>query len=162
LAAVLVPALVRHHQQGGIMKVRNTMRTLTVLLIPGSVIYLLVLWLGRSFLFGLLYAGKYQEYKTWPLLFTGLVPITTTAAVIVGSALRALEKPKWIFWAYAASTVSVIVLGLPLTLHSGVLGATGSLFISSLVAAVALAWFFRRATSQETQNLARNCHERLV
>jgi O-antigen/teichoic acid export membrane protein len=162
LAAVLVPALVRHHQQGGIMKVRNTMRTLTVLLIPGSVIYLLVLWLGRSFLFGLLYAGKYQEYKTWPLLFTGLVPITTTAAVIVGSALRALEKPKWIFWAYAASTVSVIVLGLPLTLHSGVLVATGSLFISSLVAAVALAWFFRRATSQETQNLARNCHERLV
>lgn len=129
------------------------MRTLTVLLIPGSVVYLLVLWLGRSLLFQLLYAGKYQEYKTWPLLLTLLVPITVTAAIIVGSALRALEKPQWILWSYVASTVSVIAIGLPLTLHSGVLGATGSLFMSSLVAAVAMAWFFRRATSAGNQNL---------
>jgi O-antigen/teichoic acid export membrane protein len=153
LAAVLIPALVRHHQQGGMMKMRSTMRTLTVLLIPASVVYLLMLWLGRSLLFQLLYAGKYQEYKTWPLLLTGLVPITVTAAIIVGSALRALEKPKWILWSYVASTVSVIVLGLPLTLHGGVLGATGSLFMSSLVAAIAMAWFFRRATSTGSQNL---------
>jgi O-antigen/teichoic acid export membrane protein len=153
LAAVLIPALVRHHQQGGIMKMRSTMTTLTLLLIPASVIYLVILWLGRSLLFQLLYAGKYQEYKTWPLLLTGLVPITVTAAIIIGSALRALEKPKWILWSYVASTVSVIALGLPLTLHSGVLGATGSLFLSSLVAAVAMAWFFRRATSAGSQDL---------
>jgi O-antigen/teichoic acid export membrane protein len=153
LAAVLIPTLVRHYQQGGMMKMRSTMRTLTVLLIPGSVVYLLVLWLGRSFLFQLLYAGKYQEYRTWPLLFTGLVPIAVTAAIIVGSALRALEKPKWILWSYVASTVSVIVIGLPLTLHSGVLGATESLFMSSLVAAVTMAWFFHRATSAGSQDL---------
>jgi O-antigen/teichoic acid export membrane protein len=153
LAAVLIPALVRHHQQGGIIKMRSTMRTLTVLLIPGSVVYLLALWLGRSLLFQLLYAGKYQEYKTWPLLLTGLVPITVTAAIIVGSALRALEKPKWILWSYVASTVSVIVIGLPLTLHSGVLGATESLFMSSLLAAVTMAWFFHRATSAGSQDL---------
>jgi O-antigen/teichoic acid export membrane protein len=125
------------------------MRTLTALLIPGSVVYLLMLWLGRSMLFQLLYAGKYQEYKTWPLLLTGLVPIPMTAAIIVGSALRALEKPEWIFWSYAASTLSVIVLGIPLTLHSGVLGATGSLFFSSFVAAVIMVWFFHRATATE-------------
>jgi O-antigen/teichoic acid export membrane protein len=153
LAAVLIPALVRHYQQGGIMKMRSTMRMLTVLLIPASVVYLLVLWFGRSLLFQLLYAGKYQEYKTWPLLLTGLVPITVTAAIIIGSALRALEKPKWILWSYVASTVSVIVIGLPLTSHSGVLGATGSLFMSSLVAAIAMAWFFRRATSAGSQDL---------
>ncbi len=149
LAAVLIPVLVRHHQQGGITRVKTTMRTLTVLLIPGSVAYLLILWLGRSMLFQLLYAGKYQEYKTWPLLLTGLVPIPMTAAIIVGSALRALEKPEWIFWSYAASTLSVIVLGIPLTLHSGVLGATGSLFFSSFVAAVIMVWFFHRATAAE-------------
>jgi O-antigen/teichoic acid export membrane protein len=149
LAAVLIPTLVRHYQQGGIMKMRSTMRTLTVLLVPGSVVYLLVFWLGRSLLFQLLYAGKYQEYKTWPLLFTLLVPIMVTAAIIVGSALRALEKPQWILWSYMASTVSVIALGLPLTFHSGVLGATGSLFMSSLVAAVTMAWFFHRATLRE-------------
>jgi O-antigen/teichoic acid export membrane protein len=73
--------------------------------------------------------------------------------MIVGSALRALEKPQWIFWSYAASTVSVIVVGLPLTLHSGVLGATWSLFISGLVAGVTMTWFFRRATSEEAENL---------
>jgi O-antigen/teichoic acid export membrane protein len=72
-----------------------------------------------------------------------------TAAIIVGSALRALEKPEWIFWSYAASTLSVIVLGIPLTLHSGVLGATGSLFFSSFVAAVIMVWFFHRATATE-------------
>ncbi len=151
LAAVLIPVLVRHHQQGGITRVRTTMRTLTTLLIPGSVVYLLILWLARSVLFKLLYAGKYQEYKTWPLLLTGLAPITVTAAVIVGSALRALEKPEWIFWSYAASTLSVIVLGIPLTLRSGVLGATGSLFFSSFAAAVIMAWFFHRATSAQAK-----------
>jgi hypothetical protein len=45
------------------------------------------------------------------------------------------------------------VLGLPLTLHSGVLGATWSLFISGLVAGVTMTWFFRRATSEEAENL---------
>jgi O-antigen/teichoic acid export membrane protein len=150
LAAVLVPILVRHHQRGGITQVRTTMRMLTALLIPGSVVYLFALWWFRSTLFQVLYAGRYQEYNTWPLLFIGLAPITATATMIVGSALRALEQPKWIFWSYAASTASVIVFGLPLTLRAGVLGATSSLFISNLVAAVAMAWFFRRATSAET------------
>jgi O-antigen/teichoic acid export membrane protein len=151
LAAVLIPVLVRHFQRGGITQVRKTMRTLTVLLIPGSVIYLLLLWLGRSLLFQFLYAGRYLEYNTWPLLLTALVPIEATAALIVGSALRALEKPEWIFWSYAASTVSAIVLGLPLALRSGVLGATVGLFLSSLVAALTMTWFFFRATATEMQ-----------
>jgi O-antigen/teichoic acid export membrane protein len=153
LSAVLIPALVRDHQEGGIIKLKSTMRTLMVLLIPSSVVYFFALWLGRSLLFQLLYAGRYQEYRTWPLILIGLVPITATATMIVGSALRALEKPQWIFWSYAASTVSVIVVGLPLTLHSGVLGATWSLFISGLVAGVTMTWFFRRATSEEAENL---------
>jgi O-antigen/teichoic acid export membrane protein len=158
LAAVLVPVLVRHHQQGGITRVRTTMRTLAAILIPGSAAYLLILWLGRSMLFQLLYAGKYQEYKTWPLLLTGLVPMTATAAIIVGSALRALEKPELIFWSYAASTLSVIVLGVPLTLHSGVLGATGSLCFSSFVAAAIMAWCFHRAASTQPET----SNERLI
>jgi len=153
LAAVLIPVLVRRLQEGGIPKMKNTMRTLTILLIPGSVFYLVALWFSRSLVFRLVYAGKYQQYETWPLLLTGLVPIAVAAAIIVGSALRALEKPEWIFWAYAAATVSVIVLGLPLTLRGGVLGATGSLLISSLVAAITMAWFFHRIDSTENNRV---------
>jgi O-antigen/teichoic acid export membrane protein len=149
LAAVLIPVLVRYHQQGGIAKVRKTMRMLTFLLIPGSTAYLLVLWLGRSLFFQFLYAGKYEDYKTWPLLLTALVPIAVAISIIAGSALRAMEKPELIFWSYAASTVSAIAFGLPLTLHSGVLGATGALLISSAVAAVATVWFFLRSTAAE-------------
>jgi len=153
LAAVLIPVLVRQYQDCGIRKIRKTMRTLTVLLIPGSVVYLLVLWLGRSIVFQFLYAGKYDEYKSGPLLLTALVPIAVTAAIIVGSALRALEKPEWIFWSYAAATLSAVVLGVPLTLRSGVLGATGTLFVSSLVAAATMTWFFHRATSREIKGV---------
>ena len=153
LAAVLIPVFVRRLQEGGIPKMKNTMRTLTLLLIPGSVFYLVALWFSRSLVFRLVYAGKYQQYETWPLLLTGLVPIAVAAAIIVGSALRALEKPEWIFWAYAAATVSVIVLGLPLTLRGGVLGATGSLLISSLVAAITMAWFFHRIDSTENNRV---------
>ena len=97
--------------------------------------------------------GALQVVLVEALLLPGLVPIMVTAAIIVGSALRALEKPKWILWSYVASTVSVIVIGLPLTSHSGVLGATGSLFMSSLVAAIAMAWFFHRAPSEGRQDL---------
>jgi O-antigen/teichoic acid export membrane protein len=153
LSAVLIPALVRHHEQGGITKMKMTMRTLIVLLIPGSAVYLLALWLGRSVLFQFLYAGKYQQYNTWPLLLTALVPIATTVVMILGSALRALEKPDRIFWSYVAATATALLLGLPLTMYRGVIGATGALLTSSIVAAALMAWFFRQSALEEAKEL---------
>jgi len=131
----------------------KTMRMLSLLLIPVSLAYLLALWLGRSILFQFLYAGRYQKYNTWPLLLTALVPIAVTAAIIAGSGLRALEKPEWIFWSYAAATVSAIVPGLPLTMYGGVLGATGALLISSTVAAALMAWFFHHSTAEQAKGI---------
>jgi O-antigen/teichoic acid export membrane protein len=153
LAAVLIPALVRNYHQGGIARMNRTMRILIILLVPGSVAYLLLLWSCRSLLFQVLYARKYQEYSTWPLLLTALVPITTAAAIIAGSGLRAIEKPKWIFWSYAAATASAIVPGLPLTWYSGVLGAAGALLISGTVAGALMAWFFRHSTVQQAKGV---------
>jgi O-antigen/teichoic acid export membrane protein len=153
LSTVLIPALVRHHELGGITKMKETMRTLLVLLIPGSAVYLLTLWLGRSVLFQFLYAGKYLQYRTWPLLLTALAPIATTVAMIVGSALRALEKPDRIFWSYSAATATAIILGLPLTTYRGVIGAAGALLISSVVAAALMAWFFRQSALEEAREV---------
>jgi len=148
LSAVLIPLLVRRKQGLGIPGMVKTLRTLLALVIPASVGYLAVLWSLRPWLFKLLYNGKYREYAGWPFLLVGLIPVLTGATLVLGSALRAIEHPKLIFWGYATAGASALIVGLPLVRMFGVIGAAVGLLISTSTATLALAWLLRRQTQQ--------------
>jgi O-antigen/teichoic acid export membrane protein len=149
LASVLIPTLVRHKQLGGIRDVRKAMGRLLLILLPGTVCYLTALWLCRSAIFEVLYNGKYQQYSGFPLLLIGLLPVSTTAVMIFGSGLRALEKPESIFWSYVAASATVVFVGIPITLRFGTAGAAGGMLLANVVATGCMAILFKRLAGRE-------------
>jgi len=151
LAAVIVPTLVKHRQRGGAPEMNKTIRGVMWIFLPGSGVYLAILWFSRSLLFRFLYAGKYANYSTTPLLIIGILPVAATAAMILGAGLRALERPDLIFWSYAAATITTVLIGLPLASRMGVLGATAGMMVSAIIATLMMAYFFvRHARGSET------------
>jgi O-antigen/teichoic acid export membrane protein len=146
LAALLIPTLVRHSSLGGISQMKRTMGMMLGFLLPASLLYWLALMLCRPLLFGFLYGGKYQAYAFWPLVVAGSLPVSATAAMVLGAGLRAMERPDAIFWCYVAAGITTLIVGLPFTAKWGVLGATGGMLASGWASALSMAWFFHRST----------------
>ena len=107
----------------------------------GASVYLALLWSAGAKVIGWLYAGKYDEYASWPLVFAALLPFTSCVSAAVGSALRALERPDCIFWCYLAAGAATFVVGVPLASRLGVGGALAGLLVSSTIAAAAMLAF---------------------
>ena len=62
-----------------------------------------------------------------------LVPVSVGFSAVFAAALRALEHPQYVFWAYVASTVSTVSLGLWFTARWGLVGATVGVLLSSMI-----------------------------
>jgi O-antigen/teichoic acid export membrane protein len=130
LGLLLLPVLVRSHQEGGLPRMRRMAQLALALFLSGSAVYLALVWAFRSEIIHLLYGGKYQEYASWPLLFIALLPFAESLMGVFGSVLRALERPDWVFWCYLGSSIVTLVIGLPLASRMGVGGAAAGLLIS--------------------------------
>ena len=107
-----------------------------------TTVYLGVLWLLRNQLFVLFYGGKYGEHAG-SLLWVGLVPVSASLAVVLGSVLQAFERPDLGFWAQAGSAVAALTVGLGLAAAWGVNGAIAGLIVSYATGAVLRAHFWR-------------------
>lgn len=147
---LIIPLLVRHRDQGGIGRVRRTVKSITVLFLLGSSLYLAVLWLFGARVIGLLYGGRYVELVGWPILLVGLIPVMASLTISTGSALRALERPDWLFWCYIASSGMTLAVGLPLASAYGLIGALLGLLLSYVVTAAAMCFFL---WSRKTESL---------
>ena len=144
LSLILLPVLVRSRKDSGTHAMARTMRSFLVLFLFGSALYLALLWGLRSELLRIFYAGKYSEYAAWPLLLTGVLPLGACVTAVLSSALRALERPDWIFWCYLGSSIAVVLVGIPLIVTIGVTGALLGQLFSSLTAGALMFWFYRR------------------
>jgi len=144
LSMVLMPALVLDWRRAGRTAMKRTMESHCVLLFGGSFAYLIVLLTCNGTLLRLLYGDKYSRYGLFPLLMVGLLPFASAATVILGNALRALERPDRIFWCYAAASIAAIVTGIPLTFALGVSGALMGMFLSSVITSICMLWFYQR------------------
>ena len=146
LATLLLPILVRNRAEGGKEKVSRTMRIAALIFVAGTALFSLGLWLSRVYVFEALYRGKYQDAGFKPLLFLLLSLVATSCAAVLTAGLMALERPDKNFWAYVASTVVAVVVGLPLTAFRGVEGGAEGLFVSATVTAGLMYFFYRRCT----------------
>jgi O-antigen/teichoic acid export membrane protein len=149
LTMLLLPMLARDRASGP-RKMHRTMLQFLALFSGGSLIYLVLLWLVRDYVFDWFYGGKYAQYAGWPLALAGLLPLGTCVTAVLGNALRALERPDLMFWCSAGSAVSTVLLGIPLSARAGVGGALAGLQISSLVS-IALMYVFYRRCLRETR-----------
>jgi O-antigen/teichoic acid export membrane protein len=148
LTMLLLPILVRDRQAGGAQRMNRTLVLFLTIFCTGSAIYLLGLWIFRDSIFQTFYGGKYSQYAGWPLFLTGLLPLGTCASAVLGDALRALERPDYIFWCYAGSVIGAVAVGIPLSALMGVTGALAGLLASSFITVLMMGWSYKKSLQQ--------------
>lgn len=140
LATLLVPALVRTRGHPSFWR---TVWLALLFSTLGSLLYWLVLGIVHQPLVNLLYDGRYLD-ASGLLWLVGLIPVTGAGVGVMGSTLRALERPDQIFWAYVLSSVVAVTAGLGLMFGFGLPGASAGIVLSSLTTAGAMSWFVWR------------------
>ena len=149
LNMLLIPSLVRDRRQGGMRRMNQTMLLFFALFCAGCAVYLAALWFFRAQVFQIFYGGQYKQFAGWPLLLAGLLPLGTCASAVLGNALRALERPDRMFWAYIASAASAVLIGIPCAAKFGVSGALLGIHFSSLVLVVTLLLFYQSLAAED-------------
>jgi len=87
-----------------------------------------------------LYAGKFDDVA--PLLgMLALLPVVMSIGNSMNAALKAMEKPKLVFYAYVCSGSTTVLLGAPLVTHFGLRGVVYGLLLSAAAYTVSLAAF---------------------
>ena len=152
---LLTPILVQRREGEDTRRLVRTLASIVGLFVLGSVAYLVLLSLFRVELVTLLYGGRYAEFSNRTILLVGMVPVGATFTVVLGSALRALERPHQIFWAYSASSLVALAAGLPLMRSGGIDGALWGLLLSYFAAAVTMVGFLWRDLSFNRSHEAR-------
>ncbi|HTD47393.1 MAG TPA: hypothetical protein VK881_09015 [bacterium] len=141
MAILLVPALVRARGEAEF----GRLTSLTLALVTaGSLAYCALLIVFHHPIMAWMYGGQYEGYidVLWML---GFVLVASGAASILSGALRALERPDQVFWAYGLSTVAVLTFGLWATVAWGVVGAGLGLALSSAARAAAMWAYYHRS-----------------
>lgn len=143
LGGLLLPLLVRDRDRGGQRAMTRTMKMFLAVFLSGSVCYLALLWSFRLQIFNFLYAGTYAEYASWPLLLVGIMPMLASFLAVLGSALRALERPQFVFWGYLASSGAALAVGGPLAVLAGTEGSLLGMLIYYVVCGLVMLGLLR-------------------
>lgn len=106
-----------------------------------SVGFAAVVFLFGKNLMHALYAGRFDDVA--PLLTAlALLPVIMGVGNSINAALKAMEKPQAVFYAYVASGAATFLIGLPLILRFAVRGAVYGMLSSAAVYAGVLAIAF--------------------
>jgi len=146
VGGLLLPILVRDRDRSGPRAMSRTMKLSLALFLSGSACYLALLWGFRLQIFHFLYAGKYAEYASWPLLLVGIVPMLASFPVVLGSALRALERPDSVFWGCLASSGLALSIGVTLAARIGVCGALAGMGVSFSAMGMFMLFFWTKTS----------------
>jgi O-antigen/teichoic acid export membrane protein len=91
----------------------------------------------------LLYAGKF-DYLAPLLYILALLPLIMGLGNTMNDALKAAERPRFVFYAYLCSGVVTFFAGIPLVVHYGLRGAVYGMLLSAAgyMLALAIGFFF--------------------
>lgn len=118
------------------------------LLVTGSFAVCLLL-LGKPAMHSL-YAGRFDDVAAL-LPAVALLPVVMGVGNTMNAALKAMEKPQAVFYAYVASGAATFLIGLPLILRFAVRGAVYGMLSSAAVYAGALGIAFITCFRAEAQ-----------
>jgi O-antigen/teichoic acid export membrane protein len=140
LGMLMLPGLIRARAEGHFVQ---AFRISGALLVGGSLVYWLLIVLFARPLLDLLYQGQYTEYEkiVW---WAGALPVTAAIVAVLGAALRAMERPDRIFWAYTVSTMVSLTIGVWAVRNWAVTGVLAGQLISSVATGAALAFYLLR------------------
>lgn len=124
-------------------KLRRLWRQCALLFLGISSAFALVVGLGSLPLLHVVYGGKFDTVA--PLLrWYVLLPVVMGVGNAANAALKAIEKPQSVFYAYLSSGLATFVFGIPLVICLGLRGAVYGMLLSGTSYAVALGVSFHR------------------
>ncbi len=113
---------------------------------------------GRSILH-LFYGNRFDDTAALIGIFA-LFPVVMCIGNTINAALKAMEKPNVVFWAYAASGTATLAIGLPLLIHFGLRGAVFGIITSALVYTLTLSsGFFLMTREKQAVGFSGSCAE---
>ncbi len=90
-----------------------------------------------------LYAGKFDDLV--PLLYLlAFSPLIMGLGNALNAGLKGMERPNAVFYGYAASGASTLLIGIPLIVYAGLLGAVLGVLVSAAVYTTVLGYMLVR------------------
>jgi Na+-driven multidrug efflux pump len=120
---------------------------MTALFTVGAVAYWAVVIPFRAPILKLLYAGNYGSVGDY-LPFFALETIIWSASVGASIVLRAMEAPRYIFYANCAASVITLVVGIPATKFFGLWGVVWSIILANSAALIMVIVLLRRKAAE--------------
>jgi len=106
------------------------LKKLLFVLVGSAVVFMFSIWLVGRELLSLIYDDKYNA--SFELLYIiSLVPIFFAIGNAFNDALKAMEKPDWVFKAYVIGGVVTLLVGIPLVEVYGLVGAAWGMVVSA-------------------------------
>lgn len=142
LSNLLLPTFVQARSEGH-AEFGSRVRSALVFFTIGPTLYWVALGLFHQPLISLLYNGRYTA-DAWLLWVLGLSPVLAMVKLVLGYSVRALERPDWLFVAYALPAVAALTVGTGLVYLYGLAGAAVGLLLSQAITAALVTVLYRR------------------
>lgn len=143
LNLLIMPQLALLYAAREFGRLRHLWRQCALLYLGISLAFALALEAGSLSLLHAVYGGKFDNAA--PLLrWYALLPVVMALGNATNAAMKSMEKPQAVFYAYLASGAATLVLGIPLLLRFGLAGAIyGMLLTGASYTAVLTLSFYR-------------------
>jgi O-antigen/teichoic acid export membrane protein len=140
---LILPQMALHFAAREFRKLHRLWRQCALLYLGISLGFAVLVGMASLPLLHLAYGGKFDgaaPLLRWYALLPGVMAIGNATNV----ALKALEKPQSVFYAYAASGAATLLFGIPLLLRFGLAGAIYGMLLSGACYTAVLTFSFFR------------------
>ena len=117
-----------------------------------AVIYCIVVFLFRSDIISLLYANDFYSSFDFLVVFLSISTLISTAPLILGLALRILDKPSALWWSKGCAALFTLLIGLPTIYIYHMDGVVFTMLGAVVVDSFILLLFYRK--SKDRRELA--------
>lgn len=149
ITSILMPTFVRTFRSRGKKGMAQRMNKIVLLSLFFTGSYFVVMSVFGFWIMDVLYAGKFNDFVTLPILMTMVaVPLFTGVRSVMDAALRAMGGVKHSFISKIIPTVFTLTIGVFMLANIGILGVMLSNLITSIVSLLTLWWFYRRTNPE--------------
>jgi len=134
---LILPTMAKYHAENMRANLLSTMRRLLLIISLLAISYAIVLNFAGRGLLELLYHERYNNSVVL-LLPLSLIPIISGMSNSFNIALKAIQKPNVVFYAYSIAGVVTLTVGILLIMNYGVMGAAYGMIVSTLAFGITL------------------------
>ena len=132
LSLLLIPTLASHFAAKRMASFLSVWKRFALGIIGMTTLVALLVRIFGKQLMHVVYAGRFDALT--PILYLlALLPLLSGIGTVLSGALNSVERPKLVFYAYAAAAATTFLGGIPLLAHFALRGAAYGLLLSGAV-----------------------------